>query len=59
MLSSQANTMANFMKFVDQKPDDGKDKKEDPWQLGSDDTEPEQAEMPRQEPADGAVQADE
>ena len=59
MLSSQANTMANFMKFVDQKPDEGKDKKEDPWQLGSDDTEPEQAEMPRQEPEDGAAQADE
>ena len=44
MLSSQANTMANFMKFVDQKPADGKDKQlDDQWAMGSDDTEPEQA----------------
>ena len=40
--------MANFMKFVDHKPEAEKDKQlEDQWQMGSDDTEPEPAKVSR------------
>ena len=51
--------MANFMKFVDQRPDQENAKQEDPWQLGSDDTEPTRAEMPRPTQDDGIVQVEE
>ena len=44
MMSSQANTMANFMKFIDQKNiEEEKKVDEEEVQLGTDDDEPVQA----------------
>ena len=41
MMSSQANTMANFMKFIDQKNiEEEKKVDEEEVQLGTDDDEP-------------------
>ena len=42
MMSSQANTMANFMKFIDQKniEEEKKVDEEEEVQLGTDDDEP-------------------